>query len=151
MNYQFRAITAKDMPESPLIAMQILCNQLLRRWLLWHVLATDKHGEFQLQFRTKTQNMRVEWKKKISTHQWRKAFISMSSQNRKPTMGTRIRGRQSFTERMDVKSRWWGWWRLFLHGVFVLLSSTPRFPKKKIEKYKDRVPLIIFPDLGGLP
>lgn len=49
----FRAITTKDMPESPLIAVQILGHQLLGRWLLWHVLSTDKHGEFQLQFRPK--------------------------------------------------------------------------------------------------
>ena len=34
MNDQIIAITTKDVPESPFIAMQIFCNQLLSRRLL---------------------------------------------------------------------------------------------------------------------
>lgn len=41
--------------------------------------------------------------KLLGPYQWRKAFISMSSQNRKSTMCTSIRSSQRLTKRMNTK------------------------------------------------
>ena len=116
--------------KSPFICMKILSHQFLCGWLLRHILS--KNTQFiQCQPAITTETKYKEEKKKKKKkkgkkpNQRRKTFISMSSQHRKPTMGTRIGRRQSLTERMNMKPWWRRWWWLFLHGILILLYHHP--------------------------